>query len=119
VIKKKKRRKLLSHFLSPINRRDGLKTHTENRTNTNTNRESTKKKNGEGDVGFRFSSGGGDSPFDGPGGRRGDVLAYAAGFMCGGDDVIVAAIGGVLHKAERAAAMPLWVHEEPYPPPIR
>jgi len=96
-----------------------LKTHTENRTNTNTNRESTKKKNGEGDVGFRFSSGGGDSPFDGPGGRRGDVLAYAAGFMCGGDDVIVAAIGGVLHKAERAAAMPLWVHEEPYPPPIR
>lgn len=96
-----------------------LQTRTENTITTSTRY--TKKikeegKNGEGDVGFRFSSSGGDSPGDGgqnPGGRRGDVLTDRAISMCGSDDVIFAAFTDVLRKAERAEAMLLWVHEEP------
>ena len=72
-------------------------------------------------MGFRFSSRGSASPGDGgknSGGRRSDVLGDGIVSMFGGVYVIFATVGVVLCQAERAEAMPLWVHEEPWPPPI-
>lgn len=67
-------------------------------------------------VGFRSSSRGSGSPRDGgktSGGRRSDLLGDGTVSMFGGVYVIFVTVGVVLRQAERAEAMPLWVHEEP------